>query len=93
MKTHGRNKVFVTETRITHNPRADGEGNYPPRLFTPGETKALATSKVHQLSWTWVTNDVGSVNSIYIYIEFTVLGVWSSSLISKIWRTVMNSGH
>jgi hypothetical protein len=22
-----------------------------------------------------------------------VLGVWSSSLISKIWRTVMNSGH
>jgi hypothetical protein len=52
------------------------EGTNPPRLFTPGETKALAKSKVHQLSRAWVTNDV-----------------WSSSLISKIWRTVMNSGH
>jgi hypothetical protein len=50
------------------------------RLFTPGETKALAKSKVHQLSRA-LTNDVG------------VLGGWSSSLISKIWRTVMNSGH
>jgi hypothetical protein len=47
-----------------------------PRLFTPGETKALAKFKVHQLSRAWVTNDG-----------------WSSSLISKIWRTVMNSGH
>ncbi len=41
------------------------------RLFTPGETKALAESKVHQISRAWVTNDG-----------------WSSSLISKIWRTV-----
>ena len=41
------------------------------RLFTPGETKALAKSKVHQISRAWVTNDG-----------------WSSSLISKIWRTV-----
>jgi hypothetical protein len=32
-----------------------------PRLFTPGETKALAKSKVHQLSRAWVTNDVGWV--------------------------------
>jgi hypothetical protein len=52
------------------------EGTNSPRLFTPGETKALAKSKVHQLSRAWVTNDG-----------------WSSSLISKIWRTVMNSGH
>jgi hypothetical protein len=27
----------------------------PPRLFTPGETKALAESKVHQISRAWVT--------------------------------------
>ena len=27
------------------------------RLFTPGETKALAESKVHQISRAWVTND------------------------------------
>jgi hypothetical protein len=27
------------------NPRADGEGTNSPRLFTPGETKALAKSK------------------------------------------------
>jgi hypothetical protein len=52
------------------------EGTNPPLLFTPGETKALAESKVHQISRAWVTNDG-----------------WSSSLISKIWRTVMNSGH
>jgi hypothetical protein len=57
------------------------EGTNSPRLFTPGETKVLAKSKVHQWSWAWVTNGVG------------VLGVWSSSLISKIWWTVMNSGH
>jgi hypothetical protein len=52
------------------------EGTNSPRLFTPGETKALAKSKVHQLSRAWVTNHG-----------------WSSSLISKIWRTVINSGH
>ena len=39
----------------------DGEGTNSPRLFTPGETKALAKSKVHQLSRAWVTNDVGWV--------------------------------
>ena len=27
------------------------------RLFTPGEMKALAESKVHQISRAWVTND------------------------------------
>ena len=32
------------------------EGTNSPRLFTPGETKALAKSKVHQLSRAWVTN-------------------------------------
>ena len=52
------------------------EGTNSPRLFTHGETKALAESKVHQISRAWVTNRG-----------------WSSSLISKIWRTVMNSGH
>jgi hypothetical protein len=61
---------------LNYCPRADGEGTNSPRLFTPGETKALAKSKVHQLSRAWVTNDG-----------------WSSSLISKIWPTVMNSGH
>ena len=62
----------MIETRLY--PRADGEGTNSPRLFTPGETKALAKSKVHQISRAWVTNRG-----------------WSSSLISKIWRTVMNS--
>jgi hypothetical protein len=52
------------------------EGTNSPRLFTPGETKALAESKVHQISRAWVTNHG-----------------WSSSLISNIWPTVMNSGH
>ena len=37
------------------NPPADGAKRrarvlIPPRLFTPGETKALAESKVHQIS-------------------------------------------
>jgi hypothetical protein len=46
-------------------PRADGAKRRarvlippPPAIFTPGETKALAKSKVHQLSRAWVTNDV-----------------------------------
>ena len=57
-----------------YKPRADGEGTNSPRLFTPGETKSLAKSKVHQISRAWVTNRG-----------------WSSSLISKKWRAVMNS--
>ena len=52
------------------------EGTNSPRLFTTGETKALAESTDHQISRAWVTNRG-----------------WSSSLISNIWRTVMNSGH
>jgi hypothetical protein len=70
--------IVLSPSRLREAPC---EGTNSPRLFTPGETKALAKSKVHQSSRAWVTNDVG------------VLGVWSSSLISKIWRTVMNSGH
>ena len=31
------------------------EGTNSPRLFTPGETKALGKSKVHQISRAWVT--------------------------------------
>jgi hypothetical protein len=69
----------------THLSPADGAKRRArvliPRLFTPVETKPLEKSKVHQLSRAWVTNGV------------RVLDVWSSSLISKIWRTVMNSGH
>ena len=64
------NILFIPE------PTAPCEGTNSPRLFTPGETKALAKSKVHQISRAWVTNRG-----------------WSSSLISKIWRTVMNSEH
>jgi hypothetical protein len=32
------------------------EGTNSPRLFTPWETKALAESKVHQISRAWVAN-------------------------------------
>ncbi len=56
-----RREAPLGEARVTNSAR----------LFTPGETKALAKSKVHQMSRAWVTNDG-----------------WSSSLISKIWRTV-----
>jgi hypothetical protein len=38
-------------------PRADGAGTNSPRLFTPGETKALAKSKVYQSSRA-LTNDL-----------------------------------
>ena len=68
--------VQIYEFSPSRRREAPCEGSNPPRLFTPGETKALAGSKVHQISRAWVTNDG-----------------WSSSLISKIWRTVMNSGH
>jgi hypothetical protein len=79
-------RIFIPRSKISY-PRvwyqqvlspsrrreAPCEGTNSPRLFTPGETKALAESKVHQISRAWVNNDG-----------------WSSSLISKIWRTVMN---
>jgi hypothetical protein len=41
---------------------AQCEDTNSPRLFTPGETKALAKSKVHQLSRAWVTNGDGWVH-------------------------------
>jgi hypothetical protein len=47
------------------------EGTNSPRLFTPGETKALAESKVHPLSSSniaGVGDQPWAVNSIYIYI-------------------------
>ena len=74
-------KSILTPHYRKINPRPDGAKRrarvlIPPRLFTPGETKALGKSKVDQISRAWVT-----------------VGGWSSSLISKIWRTVMNSGH
>jgi hypothetical protein len=54
-----------------------GEGTNSPRLFTSGETKALAKSKVHQISRASVTNGVEWV---------------ASSLISKIWLIACRSG-
>ena len=52
------NQVITAATRITGNTdsspsrrrEAPCEGTNSPRLFTPGETKALAKSKVHQIS-------------------------------------------
>jgi hypothetical protein len=57
------NDVYVEpkpQEIVICNPRADGAKRrarvlIPPRLFTPGETKALAESKVHQISRAWVT--------------------------------------
>jgi hypothetical protein len=72
------NIILCLRGRLSPSRRREApyEGSNSPRLFTPGETKALAKSKVHQYSRASVTNDG-----------------WSSSLISKIWRTVMSSGH
>jgi hypothetical protein len=55
------------------------EGTNSPRLFTPGETKALAKSKVHQISRAWLTNDVSVGGHPH----------WSQNK----WWTVMNSEH
>jgi hypothetical protein len=44
------------------------------RLFTPGETKALAKSKVHQISRAWVTNRGWSSLSYTILLE-DLLGI------------------
>ena len=55
------------------------EGTNSPRLFTPGETKALAKSKVHQ-------TDRGRDQ------RTSILSGWSSSLISKIWLIACRSG-
>jgi hypothetical protein len=65
------------------SPRRRGEapceGTNSPRLFTPGETKALAKSKVHQWSRAWLTIDVSVGGHPY----------WSQNM----WRTVMNNEH
>ena len=42
------------------------EGTNSPRIFTPGETKALAESKVHQISRAWVTVRVSVTELYYI---------------------------
>jgi hypothetical protein len=58
-------QIHLTKTKYIYigspyNPRAYGAKRrarvlIPPRLFTPGETKALAESKVHQISRACVT--------------------------------------
>ena len=48
--------MYFLVLNIDFIPRADGEGTNSLRLFTPGETKALAESKVHQISRERVTN-------------------------------------
>ena len=53
-------KVFYTFSPSRRR-EAPCEGTNSPRLFTPGETKALAKSKVHQISQAWLTNDVSVV--------------------------------
>jgi hypothetical protein len=51
-------------SKLYNYPRADGAKRRarvlipPPRLFTPGETKALAKCKVHQWPRAWVTVSV-----------------------------------
>jgi hypothetical protein len=58
-----RNRLLLSVPNLISSPsrrrEAPCEGINSPRLFTPGETKALAKSKVHQLSRAWVTNGVG----------------------------------
>jgi hypothetical protein len=56
-------KLLLVDFSVMFYPRADGAKRrarvlIPPRLFTPGETKALAKSKVHQWARASVTNDV-----------------------------------
>ena len=76
VKSPSRGSYNNTVKSPSRRREAPCEGTNSPRLLTPGETKALGMSKVHQISRAWIT----------------VRG-WSSSLISKIWRTVTNSGH
>jgi hypothetical protein len=45
-----------SQRRHSGRKRARGEDTNSVGLFTPGETKALAKSKVHQWSLAWVTN-------------------------------------
>jgi hypothetical protein len=65
-------------------PRADGVKRrarllIPPGFFPPGESKALAKSKVHQWSRAWLTNNVSVGGHPH----------WSQNM----WRTVMNSKY
>jgi hypothetical protein len=64
----------ATDMRIYLSPsrrrEAPCEGTNSPRLFTPGETKALEKSKVHQLSRAWVTNDGWSEKVISLTSEW-----------------------
>ena len=84
----GKYNGFVSKARVSACMYflvfALAESTNSPRLFTPGETKALAKSKVHQISRAWVTNrgspTVGGHPQPWV-------------VISKIWRTVMNSEH
>ena len=46
---------YISRLSPSRRREAPCEGTNSPRLFTPGETKALAESKVHQLSRAWVT--------------------------------------
>ena len=72
-------KPYVpANTLISIYPRADGAKRRARVQISLSylHPKALAESKVHQISRAWVIN----------------FG-WSSSLISNIWRTVLNSGH
>jgi hypothetical protein len=48
----------IRQSSPSRRREAPCEGTNSSRLFTPGETKALAESKVHQISRAWVTNDV-----------------------------------
>ena len=51
---HSRLKIYTLKKYPSSKPGAQGEIKNPaqdtnsPRLFTPGETKAVAKSKVHQ---------------------------------------------
>jgi hypothetical protein len=85
-----RKKVWILSP--SRRREAPCEGTNSPRLFTPGETKALAKYKVHQWARAWVTVS-GSVVRWFGGSVVRWFGGWSSSLISKIWRTVMNGGH
>jgi hypothetical protein len=62
------------------------EGTNTPQLFTPGETKALAESKVHQISRAWVTNDGWSSSlkaKVICKREFEIILLQTQSLSIK----------
>jgi hypothetical protein len=60
--------VFLVLFSPSRRREAPCEGTNSPRLFTPGETKALAKSKVRQLSRA-LTNDVE-------WVVITDLRIW-----------------